>query len=168
MALPPNPSGLSAPDLRPIVQIDAEKVIASINGAFAAATAPDEAAVLRPTPDTIAGGDDLPIAGVSITPKRTGSAIFVAAVVNGTLDAAGVVRTSLVLNGATVFGSGGRATLGAAGDVSLPVLGHIASGPVGTPMAIEVNAAPTGGNLTVNGAGVDQGVELHAWEVGGT
>ena len=38
---PPNPSGLTPPDLRPIVQIDAEKIIGAINSAL-------EAAVPRP------------------------------------------------------------------------------------------------------------------------
>lgn len=161
--MPANPSHLSPPDLHPVTKIFAEKVIDAIDAAYGTG-----AAVLRPTPDTVADGDNLPVAGISITPTRTGSKIFVSAVVNGTTGGAAVVSTSLKLNSTTVFGSGGRATVAGIGDVSIPVLGHLSSGPVGTPMAIEVNVAPVGAAITVNGAGVDQGVELMAWEVGGT
>jgi len=165
---PPNPSGLTPPDLRPIVQTDAEKIIAAVNAAF---TPPARGSNVATVPALVPlAGTPTVVATVTVTPTRVGSKLQCVGNLGGSNLAPGLILANLHVAGdPSPFGQGGSFTTdgigGGAGVV--PVVGEIDSGTPGVPITITLIASAAGADWNT-APGVSRGVGLLVQEVGGT
>jgi hypothetical protein len=166
---PPNPSGLLPTDLRPVVQTDAEKVIAAINALWAAMPPPEGAygEASPAAPVTALAGATTTVVSVTVTQRRSGSILTVLGVMNGTTADSATLLATLVESGGN-FGSEGTVALGAGGgDFQLVTLGSTIGEGKGVPTTISMKITVTGNNASL-AADAAHGVLLQVEEVLGT